>query len=130
MPVWAAGLTEEAVDAARALDISGSSAPGRSPCDIDCSLETGRVADTRSKYRSRSSTLIGFAGRSRREPKARGRVRASALTRPAAQTLVTRTVAVPLHLPTNESVPENVLVAGAKLPFATKYSPVPPSGLM
>ena len=39
-------------------------------------------------------------------------------------------VEVPLHLPTNDSVPINDFFAGEKVPFAMKCSPVPPSGGM
>ena len=39
-------------------------------------------------------------------------------------------VEVPWHLPTNDSFPVNDFVAGEKVPFAVKYSPVPPSGGM
>jgi hypothetical protein len=37
-------------------------------------------------------------------------------------------VEVPLHLPTNDSVPVNDFFAGENVPLAVKYSPVPPSG--
>ena len=40
------------------------------------------------------------------------------------------TADVPRHMPVNDSVPANDFVAAVKVPFAVKYSPVPPSGLM
>ncbi len=68
-----------------------------------------------------------------RAPLPARRVRGSAphpVPSESGQAFLALIVEVPLHLPTNDSVPVNDFFAGEKVPFAVKYSPVPPSGGM
>ena len=69
---------------------------------------------------------------SRPNRSAGGRVRASPSPAPSenGQAFLALIIEVPLHLPTNDSVPVNDFFAGEKVPFAMKCSPVPPSGGM
>ena len=63
----------------------------------------------------------------------RGRVRTTVLTRLPSengQAFLALIVDVPRHMPTFDSVPVNDFVAGVNVPFAAKYSPLPPSGGM